>query len=593
MRGTIAVVSSRREDRERVVRAVGKVFLVVDAEPADGLSSSALIVVAEERAGDLLAALGEAPPPIVVVGEPTAAVDPRLSHVIRRELPIDQLRALLLSLAERRALFAQAAPAPQSEADARRLQQAFALSRRLAAAHDLGATERLAADAVAELVGADRAACLFHDGGDGSLWSEERMRSADGDERRAVGGLVGFVARTGLPAAAERFGDDPRALLAIDDPDGDPAAHLWAHPVIGARGQVHAVLVATRGSRRPPPGESERALLGAFAGMIAPFLDQLSAQIETQALLETPGEEPLFRQEALDAQALPRWGDVIRVTPSWVSWAYWVLLVLIAGSLVYVSIGTVSTYSAGPAIVRSTTRQDVTARTPGNVTAVHVGPGDPVAAGEVVARLDDSDARGAVDRLEREFETQLRNRMLDPADGAADAALRSLRLELDRSRLALEERLVRAPVAGVVADVRIRGGQRVDPGDLLLSIADGSGGLEVVALLPGSDRPQLETGMPLRLELLGYRYTYQTLAIDSVSVDVLAPAEARRVLGPQLADGLPLASSVVLVRARMPTTEFQVDDRTYRYHDGMQGRAEVRVRQERILYTLVPGLRRL
>jgi multidrug efflux pump subunit AcrA (membrane-fusion protein) len=329
--------------------------------------------------------------------------------------------------------------------------------------------------------------------------------------------------------------------------------------------------------------------VAAFAGMMAPFLDQLAAHLESRALLEAPDEDALFRQEAIEAQALPRWGDVIRVAPSWVGWAYWGLLALLVASIAYISLGTVSTYSSGPAIVRSTSREEIAARLAGNVIEVAVNPGDRVAAGGVIARLDDADARGSVVRLEREFDNQLRNHMQDPADQAADAAVRGLRLQLGQARLALEDRLIRSSAGGVITDVRVRGGQHVEPGNVVATVAAGEGGLEVAALLPGSDRPQLAPGMPLRLELAGYRYAYQTLTIDSVSTDVLAPAEALRVLG---VDGLQLSGPVVLVRARIAGFEFEADGDRYRYHDGMQGLAEVRVRDERILYTLMPELRR-
>jgi multidrug resistance efflux pump len=299
----------------------------------------------------------------------------------------------------------------------------------------------------------------------------------------------------------------------------------------------------------------------------------------------------LFREEAIEAQALPRWGDIVRVSPSWVSWAYWVLVALIIASGMYVSIGTVATYSAGPAVIRSTSRGDVVARSPGVITEVMVEAGATVAPGDPIARLDDADARGAVARLERELQAQLRNHLLDPGDLAADGALRTLRLQLQEARAALDERLVRAERGGVISDLRVRQGQHVEPGNIVASIMDGSGVLEVVALLPGSDRPQLEGGMPLRLELSGYRFAYQTITIDSVSTDVLGPGEARRVLGAEVSDGMRLPPSVVLVRARIPGDEFVVDGETFRYHDGMLGYAEVRVREQRILYTLIPGLR--
>jgi hypothetical protein len=109
----------------------------------------------------------------------------------------------------------------------------------------------------------------------------------------------------------------------------------------------------------------------------------------------------------------------------------------------------------------------------------------------------------------------------------------------------------------------------------------------LVAALPGEYRPLLRPGMPLRLELAGYRYAYQPLAIDTIEDRLVGPAEAQRALGPALA--LP-AGPVVLVRARLLASTFAADGGAYSYYDGMTGAVEVRLRSERILYTLVPGL---
>jgi hypothetical protein len=43
----------------------------------------------------------------------------------------------------------------------------------------------------------------------------------------------------------------------------------------------------------------------------------------------------------------------------------------------------------------------------------------------------------------------------------------------------------------------------------------------------------------------------------------------------------------------LPTSTFDLDGRAVRYHDGMMAKAEARVRSERILVSLVPGLRAL
>jgi membrane fusion protein (multidrug efflux system) len=526
-----------------------------------------------------------------VIGDP-ASPHARAAHVVTRAWPDEQLRVLLQCLATRQHRPQPNQAPPSSAEEARDAQRAITAARKLAAVTDLAVCESTTVEILVELLEVDRAYLLYYDHNDATLWSQTRL-NAGSDDRRAVAGLAGFAARTGVVAIAQQAGADPRFVGEIDDPNGDETDRLIAQPVYGADGLVHAVLVGARRGRRPPFGPSETMLLARFARLVTPVLDQLSIQVHAEAILDDEaGDQKLFRRAAIEAQAMPRWGDVVRVSPGWLSWAYWLLVVLLVGSGVFLAIGTVSTYSTGPAVIRSNARTPINARAAGNIVAVDVAPGDPAVAGTVIARFDDTDQRAAVERLEREFETQLRNHMLDPADAAADTALRTVRNNLETARTALGERVIRATTAGIVGDVRVRYGQHVEPGDIIASVIDSAKGLEVIALLPGEDRPQLAPGMAIRLELTGYRYAYQTVVIDSVSSDVIAPAEARRVLGAEVADGLQLAGPVMVVRGKLAGAEFDVDGTTYRYHDGMIGTAEVRVRSEPIVYVLAPGTRR-
>ena len=97
--------------------------------------------------------------------------------------------------------------------------------------------------------------------------------------------------------------------------------------------------------------------------------------------------------------------------------------------------------------------------------------------------------------------------------------------------------------------------------------------------------------MPLRLELRGYPHSYQRLKVDAVSEEVFGPSEARRVLGPEIADALTVSGPVALVEASLPGPTFESQGRSYAYHDGIPGRAEIRVRSEPILLSLIPALR--
>ena len=140
-------------------------------------------------------------------------------------------------------------------------------------------------------------------------------------------------------------------------------------------------------------------------------------------------------------------------------------------------------------------------------------------------------------------------------------------------------------------DIRVRVGQHIVPGQSLLSIGRGEQRPSVVAFLPGEDRPLLKRGMPLRMEIQGYRYAYQQLVVDAVGDEVVGPAEARRYLGDEIADAVTFTGPVVKVEAHLPSGSFKADGKVRQYHDGMLAQAEVRIRSERVLVTLIPALK--
>jgi multidrug resistance efflux pump len=264
-----------------------------------------------------------------------------------------------------------------------------------------------------------------------------------------------------------------------------------------------------------------------------------------------------------------------------------------AAGIAYACIGTVDEYAMGSALIRAEGRREVTASAAGTVAVVDVRPGERVAAGRLLVRLHDASEGAELERLDHEFELQLVKSLRDPADQSARQALTSLRAQKELAQARLDERSVRAPQDGVVSDVRIRPGQHLNPGDVILTLVPPDAAFTLIAMLPGSYRPMLRAGMPLRMELDGYRYQYRRLIIDEISDEVVGPAEVKRYLGPEIADAVTLTGPVVLVQASLPTNTFDLDGRAVRYHDGMMAKAEARVRSERIVVSLVPGLRAL
>jgi membrane fusion protein (multidrug efflux system) len=131
----------------------------------------------------------------------------------------------------------------------------------------------------------------------------------------------------------------------------------------------------------------------------------------------------------------------------------------------------------------------------------------------------------------------------------------------------------------------------VTSGDVLLTLTDDRATCSVWALLPGHYRPELRAGAALRFDIDGYRYAHQTAAIRSIGSQVIGPREARRYLGNDISDAVPLDGSVVLVKAELPSCSFSIQAERLRFHHGMSGRAEVRIATEPLWAVLFPNLR--
>ena len=517
---------------------------------------------------------------------------PGLFYRLDRRLPPDQIRRVVASALA-------PPPEPHSGLDDTRAATSMSFllgaARQFVAQSDLTEAAEKLERAIIPLTASDRAACLFHDPDDGSLWSETQTDGRT-ESTFASSGLAGFAARTGLPVTLDRAADDPRYDRAVDDPEGNGNEAIMVRPIVSDDGTVHAVLIAVREGRSYTP-RSDRAL-SLLAEHLGPLMHQMALRVEADSILEQERDSDrmhdLFRAEALEAYlSRGKQGDVVRVSPSWVRWIYWPLLALLIASGIFLVVGRIDQFSSGAAVIRTSGRSEVSAGISGTVVAVEVSAGQRVRRDQILARLDDAGEADELERLERELNTQLRNRLLDPGDAAAAAAVRTLRSSVQSARSRRERRLIRAPRDGAVSDVRIRVGQHLNPGDLVVSLLEDSTRLKVVALLPGADLPQLRPGMALRLELSGYRYAYQLVVIESVGDEVIGPAEARRYLGGRIADGIAINGPVVVVEASLPSTTFEADDKVYEYHDGMLGLAEARVRSRRIIEALIPQLERL
>ncbi|RKH54328.1 efflux RND transporter periplasmic adaptor subunit [Corallococcus llansteffanensis] len=307
-------------------------------------------------------------------------------------------------------------------------------------------------------------------------------------------------------------------------------------------------------------------------------------------------EKPsIFRKEALDyfQQHRRKEGDVLRLAPPWTKWAYGALMSMLAVGLLVCTLGEVSEYASGPALIRVERRTDITTPTGGVVATVDVQPGQRVAADHVLMTLQADEERLSLTRSQHELELHLVRYMRDLTDQSSRQALTTLRAEQELAQSRLEARSLRTSVAGVVGDLRIQVGQYLAPGTRVASLVEDDAPVSLQAFLPGYYRPFLKPGMMLRIEMEGFRYEYRELPIESVGDQIIGPGELQRYLGPELAGAMELKGPLVLVRARIPSRTFRRNGREFGYFDGMPAHVEAAVRSESILLALLPGLKAL
>jgi biotin carboxyl carrier protein/CheY-like chemotaxis protein len=469
---------------------------------------------------------------------------------------------------------------------------------------------RAAIAAVIALAGADRARCLYCDDETGRVWpaiddapaknghatAAEEAPANDDNESPVSVGLAGFAVRTGVGVAVPRAADDSLYRAEVDNPGGSGRERLAIQPVAGLDGHIHAVLIAVRDDARPPFTRAELDKLSALAAAWAPYVLQLSMRVEADQIIGDRldrGPSDMFRQEAImHLVRRGQRGDVVRVHPGWVRAAYWLVLAALAAAAVYVVVARINQYSEGPAVIRFTGRSELLAHEAGTVSSLDAIRGQHVERGQVLARLHDTDQVAQLRTLDTEFESKLVAYLQAPSDPSVKIALGQARSARDSARISVESRLIRAPHAGTVKEVLVRNGQRVEQGTVVATIvADPSTeGLKLIAFLPGGDRPRLRAHQPLRLRLPGYRDAYVTSEVRGIS-EVLGAAEARaRFLGDRLGDSLPLTGTVVVVEARLTSSEFESDGEHYQLHDGMVGLTEVQMQSRSLLVSVIPGL---
>ncbi|HEX6693618.1 MAG TPA: efflux RND transporter periplasmic adaptor subunit [Longimicrobiales bacterium] len=203
-----------------------------------------------------------------------------------------------------------------------------------------------------------------------------------------------------------------------------------------------------------------------------------------------------------------------------------------------------SVIESGPRISGSLEPKDqaaVRAEVGGSVTGVSAEPGQSVARGQALARIEDRTARDAylsaqsgVRAAQQAFELAERqaerSRTLAAAGAIAErdlelavSAMATARAQLDdaRSRLAaaqkqLDNTTVRSPIAGIVSQRPVNAGDVVSPGTLLFNIVDPSS-MRLMASVPSEQLGLLSTDMAVQFQVRGYPNRVFDGRIDRIS----------------------------------------------------------------------------
>ncbi|RNE89045.1 efflux RND transporter periplasmic adaptor subunit [Marichromatium sp. AB31] len=147
-----------------------------------------------------------------------------------------------------------------------------------------------------------------------------------------------------------------------------------------------------------------------------------------------------------------------------------------------------------PGSVRANRRVELAFDLDGLLVELDAREGQAVAAGTVLARLDDRDARNALSAAQARFDDAHRTldrarelrgqRMVSESEyDKARAALDIARAELQAREKAVTDTVLRAPFDGVVAARHLENHERVTAGQTVLSLQDGSR-IEVVIQVP-------------------------------------------------------------------------------------------------------------
>jgi multidrug efflux pump subunit AcrA (membrane-fusion protein) len=424
--------------------------------------------------------------------------------------------------------------------------------------------------------------------------ADRLLREAFADLTSALHVLVIYASPEGLHSVGvnDELPKDMQPIIAVAKSRRALVGTHSALIPITTTTETIAVIQLVRNVRQPAFNMIEHVTMAALARESASIMHHLVVEhLQRRNELEAD-KKSLYRPEALEQhRRRGQEGALTELSPGWIRATYRILVGGLVLAVVLAFVIHVPTYSEGTGVTVYP-GTPLTAPAPGTVDKVFVQAQHQVKQGTPLVKLKSEKEESDERQARTELEAALQSYLFDPADESIRKALVTAQATAKRTEEAIEQRTVRASIDGVVSDVRVTEGKAVNFGDPIVTIVPPGTEPEVWAFLPGSDRPRLRAGQTLQVELLGYQKVRERAAIYDIALTTTGAAMARTLLGPELADSLKLAPDApyVLVKAKLPRRMFRAKGKTYRYHQGMPAKTEVRVEDKRFISTLLPSL---
>ena len=251
-----------------------------------------------------------------------------------------------------------------------------------------------------------------------------------------------------------------------------------------------------------------------------------------------------------------------------------VLSVIIFSLLIGSAFIETNEYVSGQAVITVSRLDHARSQTRGVVEGLHATPGDSLQAGQELGRVvplgAEPNRRAALTAYERALVSMLRA----PQRDELRDAVREHRQQITAAAPTLFPEPIVAPEAGTVSSTRVRNGELVDAGDILLSSSSGESQSTAVASFPAHAQPYIRPGARFRVSFPGTSRKYWWFVAERVERGALREGASRTVGSDTVSDD---DRAWVRVYGTLLSEEEEGSLR-----DGMIGNAELVIRRRSV-----------